>query len=128
MTERFRKAEKGAEYLAQSLERDFPDADLEVLMLMKARSRRVKCEVAKVATVLQTLCKDFPRASVDYYPSNPYGVVAEIRCHGDMARSDSSSGRSGRRDRPLIVVILEKMGGEEVEMGTYAVAERRHRA
>lgn len=119
MTERFRAPERAASYLCTGLIHDFPDSEAEIIFLSSAKSRRVQCEVKKIGHVLEDFCKDFPKCSVDYFPQNVYGVVAEIRCHGDRQheRKKTHGLKEDRRhrDQPVVIVMLNDSNGKFTE-------------
>lgn len=112
MTERFREPDRAVSYLSTGLQHDFPGAMAEIILVSKARSRRMICCVDDARPVLESFCKNFRRVSLDYFPDNVYGVVAEIRSHGD-----GNEGDGGRRhhkhhehkERPFIIVVLQDM-------------------
>lgn len=119
MTERFRHAELAANYLASGLEEDFPDATIEVLFLSRENSRLAKCPVKEAGRVLRGFLRYFPKASVDYFPDNRYGVVAEVRCHGDLQVDADEAAenpellrlkpdRHHHGERPMIVVVVNR--------------------
>jgi len=66
--------------------------------------------MSEVNGVLRGLCKDFHRASVDYFPTNPDGVVAEIRAHSDggEVHAERDHGKKNKhKERPLVIVVVQ---------------------
>lgn len=64
----------------------------------------------EVNRVLRGFCKDFQRASVDYFPGNPDGVVAEIRAHSDgmeVSGERDHGKKSKHKERPLVIVVVQ---------------------
>lgn len=116
MSEKFRESERAAAYLADGLNHDFPDAVAEVIQVSRQRPRCVKCPVWDIGPVLQRMCADFPMASVDYHPENPYGFVAEIRCHGE--KKSHAMFRRQQKDRPRIIVLLTRINGRDLVVGS----------
>lgn len=119
MREKFREADKAASYLSSGLNKDFPDAVAEVIHVVKNRPRRTTCEVREIGPILQAMCKDFPMASVDYHPKNPYGFVAEMKSHGETSQS---SVKKRKRDRARIIVLLTQVSGQDVIVGSRKAA------
>ena len=117
MVEKFREADKAANYVTTGLMHDFPEATVEVIQVFKNRSRRATCATKDVGAILQRMCKRFPMASVEYHPENPYGFVAEIRCHGELG--GGTSFRRHTKERPRILVMLMLVNGKEVMVGTH---------
>jgi hypothetical protein len=101
--------------LSSGLNKDFPDAVAEVIHVVKKRPRHTTCEVREIGPILQSMCNNFPTASVDYHPKNPYGFVAEMTSHGE--RSGSTS-RRHKRDRLRIIVLLTRVSGQDVIVGS----------
>ena len=126
MFERFNESAKAAEFVAAGLRNDFPDALAEVIQVIKNRPRRVSCTVAEIEALLLSACKGFPKASVDYHPENPYGFVAEIRCHGE--RSRSTKFERHKRERPRVLVLLTRVAGKEVLVGSHMPPKPRETA
>ena len=118
--EKFDHPEKAVQYLLAGLVRDFPDAMLEVIQVIRNRPRKAQCEVAHAAGVLSKACQRFPMASVEYTPKNPYGFVAEIRCHGEMKSGNTSFARH-TSDRPRVLVMVTQVGEREVLVGSHKV-------
>lgn len=116
MHEKFRDSDKAASYVASGLRNDFPDATAEVIQILKTRPRKTHCEVSEIGPVLQRMCKKFPMASVEYHPENPYGFVAEIRCHGE--RNAITTFQMHKHKRPRIVVLLTRVGDREILVGS----------
>ncbi len=117
MLEKFREPDKAASYVSSGLMHDFPDATAEVIHVLRGKPRRTVCEVKDIAPVLLKMCKGFPMASVEYHPSNPYGFVAEIRCHGETGKITTF--RRHKEGRPRILVLLTKVAGQEVMIGSH---------
>ena len=115
MREKFRDADKAASYLSTGLIKDFPDAVAEVIHVVRNRPKRTTCEVSEIGPVLQAMCKDFPMASVDYHPQNPYGFVAEVKSHGEKSQSAFTK---HKRDRSRIIVLLTRVSGQDVIVGS----------
>lgn len=112
MTERFREPDRAISYLSTGLRHDFPGATAEIILVSKARSRRMLCCVDEARPVLESFCKNFRNVSLDYFPGNVYGVVAEIRSHGDGSDSDGDRHRHKRhehKERPFIIVVLQDL-------------------
>ena len=117
MYQTFNDSAKAVDYVATGLARDFPDATAEVIQVVNNRPRRVSCKISEVEALLQQACKGFPKASVEYHPENAYGFVAEIRCHGE--RSRSTTFERHKRDRPRVPVLLTRVAGKEVLVGSH---------
>jgi hypothetical protein len=120
MREKFRDADKAASYLSSGLNKDFPDAVAEVIHMVKKRPKRTTCEVREIGPILQTMCKDFPMASVDYHPENSYGFVAEVMSHGEKSNSVF---KKRKRDRSRIIVLLTRISGQDVIVGSRVVPQ-----
>lgn len=121
--EKFDHPEKAVQYLLSGLSRDFPDAVLEVIQVIRNRPRKARCAVAQAAGVLSKACQRFPMASVEYHPKNPYGFVAEIRCHGEMKSGNTSFSRH-TSDRPRVLVMVTQVGDRDILVGSYKVPEQ----
>ena len=117
MFERFNESAKAAQYVAAGLANDFPDALVEIIQVINNQPRRVSCKVVEIEALLHSACKGFPKASVDYHPENPYGFVAEIRCHAE--RSRTTTFERHKRDRPRVLVLLTKVAGKEILVGSH---------
>ena len=119
MTERFREPEWAVSYLSSGLNNDFPNTTAQIILVSEAHSRRVACPVTEIEQVLREFCHEFPRLSVDYFPRNRDGVVAEIRCHG-AARDDGQSRKDKHhhdhqhKHHPIIVIVVQKTESGEV--------------
>lgn len=122
MLEKFREADKAASYVSTGLMHDFPDATAEVIRVFRNRPRRKQCAVKEIAPILLAMCKGFPMASVEYHPDNPYGFVAEIRCHGEQGRSTVF--RRHKDDRPRVLVLLTQIEGKDVMVGSHRVPKK----
>lgn len=112
MTERFREPDRAVSYLSTGLRHDFPGATAEIILVSKARSRRTVCSVDEARPVLEGFCKNFRHVSLDYFPGNVYGVVAEIRSHGDGSESDGERRRHKhheQKERPSIIVVVQDL-------------------
>lgn len=110
MTERFREPDRAVSFVSTGLLHDFPSGRAEVILLSRAKSRRILCSMSEVNGVLRGFCKDFHRASVDYFPGNPDGVVAEIRAHSDGTEvsSERNHGKKTKhKERPLVIVVVQ---------------------
>jgi hypothetical protein len=66
------------------------------------------------------MCKDFPMASVDYHPENSYGFVAEMMSHGEKSKS---AFKKRKRDRSRIIVLLTRISGQDVIVGSRVVPQ-----
>ena len=119
MQEKFDNPGDAASYVAEGLAKDYPDAVAEIIQVVRNHPRTVTCRVEEIFPVLERACRDFPLASVEYHPDNPYGFVAEIRCHGEQG--PNTTFERHKRDRPRVLVLLTQVGGKEVLVGTYAV-------
>ena len=122
MQEKFDDPAKAANYVAEGLAKDYPDAVAEIIQVVRNHLRRVTCRVQEIGPILERACKGFPLASVEYHPDNPYGFVAEIRCHGE--RGKSTIFQRHKRDRRRVVGVLTQVRGKEVLFGSYAVPKR----
>jgi hypothetical protein len=118
--EKFDHPEKAVQYLLAGLSRDFPDAILEVIQVVRNRPRKARCAVAQAASVLSKACQKFPMASVEYHPGNPYGFVAEIRCHGEI-RSGNTSFSRHTSDRPRVLIMVTQVGDRDILVGSHKV-------
>lgn len=121
--EKFDHPEKAVQYLLAGLRRDFPDAALEIIQVIRNRPRKARCSVEQAATVLSKACQRFPMASVEYHPKNPYGFVAEIRCHGET-RSGNTSFSRHTSDRPRVLVMVTQVGQKDILVGSYKVPDQ----
>ena len=119
MQEKFDDPAKAANYVAEGLAKDYPDAVAEIIQVVRNHPRRVTCRTQEIGPILERACKGFPLASVEYHPENPYGFVAELRCHGE--RGKGTTFERHKRDRPRVLVLLTQVGGKEVLVGSYAV-------
>ena len=90
----------------------------EVIQVVRNHPRTVTCSTQEIAPILERACRNFPLASVEYHPDNPYGFVAEIRCHGERG---TTIFERHKRDRPRVLVLLTRVGDKEVLVGSYAV-------
>lgn len=121
MHEKFRDSDKAASYVTSGLTSDFPDAQAEVIQVLRNRPRRVSIDIAHIGPVLQRMCRKFPMASVDYHPENPYGFVAEIRCHGEQGHQTTFRRHKDKEGRPRIIVLLTRVGDKDVLVGSKMV-------
>lgn len=119
MQEKFDNPAQAASYVAEGLVKDYPDAVAEIIQVVRNHPSTVTCTVQEIAPILEHACKDFPLASVEYHPDNPYGFVAEIRCHGELG--PNTRFQRHKRDRPRILVLLTRVGDKEVLVGSYDV-------
>lgn len=120
--EKFDRPEKAVQYLVSGLTKDFPDAVLEVIQVIRNRPRKARCPVSQAAGVLSNACRQFPMASVEYHPGNPYGFVAEVRCHGEINRGNTSFARH-TSDRPRVLVMVTQVGDKDVLVGSHKVPQ-----
>lgn len=116
MREKFTDAAIAASYVASGLATAFPDANAEVIQLVRNRSHSVSCKVKDIGPILRKMCERFPAATVDYHPDNEYGFVAEIRAHGEQSRKSLFRKRHNRRSR--VLVLLTKVEGKEILVGS----------
>lgn len=121
--EKFDNTEKAVQYILAGLEKDYPDAVLEVIQVVRNRPRKARCSVAQAAGVLSKACERFPMASVEYHPGNPYGFVAEIRCHGEINSGHTSFSRH-TSDRPRVLIMVTRVGDQEVLVGSHKVPDQ----
>ncbi len=115
MREKFRESDKAASYVSTGLQSQFPSATAEVIHVARNWPQRVTCDIREIGPVLQRMCRSFPMAAVEYHPDNAYGFVAEIECHGERARGPF---RSRKPDRERIVILLTRINGKEVIVGS----------
>ena len=101
MHEKFTDGSRAASYVVSGLVSAFPDANAEVVQLVRNHSRSVSCKVKDIGPILQKMCSRFPAATVDYHPDNEYGFVAEIRAHGEQSRKSAFRKPKSRRSRVL---------------------------
>jgi hypothetical protein len=122
MREKFTNASKAASYVGSGLAAAFPDANAEVVQLVRSRSRSVSCKVKDIGPVLQRMCERFRAATVEYHPDNEYGFVAEIRAHREQSRTSSFRKPKNRRSR--VLVLLTRVNGKEILVGSIGHSDR----
>ncbi len=120
--EKFDHPEKAVQYLLAGLSSDYPDAVLEIIQVVRNRPRKARCPVDQAATFLSKACQRFPMASVEYHPKNPYGFVAEIRCHGEVKSGNTSFSRH-TSDRPRVLVMVTQVGDRDIMVGSHKVPD-----
>jgi hypothetical protein len=81
MHERFNEGWRAADYVASGLLTDFPNSVFEVSLIGRAHGAHRECRAHEAGAAIAELCKDFPKASVYYYPEEEYGYLAEVHCH-----------------------------------------------
>ena len=116
MSEKFRDTDKAVSYLINGIHDDYPDAMAEVILVVKNRPSRQLCHTRDIGAVLHEMCRDFPHATVDYHPRNPYGFVAEIRSHS--GGDSSHAPRNRRADHSRVIVLLTQIDGKNVVVGS----------
>ena len=116
MHEKFTNASKAASYVGSGLAAAFPDANAEVVQLVRNRSHSVSCKVKDIGPILQKMCERFPAATVEYHPDNEYGFVAEIRAHREQSRRSAFRKPKNRRSR--VLVLLTRVNGKEILVGS----------
>jgi hypothetical protein len=123
MYERFNSSKQAVSFLCDGLVHDFPDAEAEVLVFHNRRSKCRECRVSHLASMLERYCAQYPKASVEYRPENPYGFVAEIQCHGETnsKRDTNFRRRSNDFNRPRVVILLKRIHDQDVLIGTCQV-------
>lgn len=122
MHEKFTDAPKAASYVGSGLASAFPDAHVEVVQLVRNRSRTVSCKVEDIDLVLQKMCERFPAATVEYHPENEYGFAAEIRAHREHSRTSTFRKPKNRRSR--VLVLLTRVNGKEILLGSSVHSDR----
>jgi len=110
MAERFRDSIKAAQYLSQGLLHDFTDGTLEAYRLGRVKARHSSCDTKDVERVLVDMCKGFESVSVNYHPTNAYGLVAEVWENGASASNGTPPGR--------ILVMLSRVKGRPIVVGS----------
>lgn len=124
MHERFSESARAASYVTTGLMADYPDATAEVIQVVKNKPRHATCETREIGPVLESMCKSFPMASVDYHPDNPYGFVAEIRCYGETGLRTAF--RPRQQDSPRVIILLTRVGKDDVVVGSRAAPSTAH--
>ncbi len=81
MHERFAEGWRAATYLGSGLVNDFPNSRFEVRFYLRGQHVRRECRASEVGQVVAEMCKDFPKASVYYYPEEEEECLAEVHCH-----------------------------------------------
>lgn len=106
MAERFRDPVKAAQYLAQAVRHDFPDAITEVVRFTRRRAKEKKCHTDDIEHVLVDSCRSFRDVDVEYHPKNAYGLVAQVREHTGGRVEAKHASETGR----LYILILQVKG------------------